>query len=91
MDTDRDFLQVRVIPNASREMLAGTVDGVVKVKLQAVPEGGRANRSLCGFLARAAGCSRREVVLIRGEKSRLKTVELPREAAHYLRELAEAD
>ncbi len=68
---------VRVIPNASRDELAGRTDGVLKIKLQAPAEGGRANRALCELLARACGCRPREVRIVSGEKSRLKVVELP--------------
>ena len=73
-------LKVRVIPNASRDEVVGAADGVLKVKLQAVPEGGRANKALCALLARHFDCRPREVRILSGEKSRLKLVELP--AAH---------
>ncbi len=69
-------LKVRVIPNASRDEVVGLVDDVLKVKLQAVPEGGRANKSLCALLARHFGCRPREIRILSGEKSRLKVVEL---------------
>jgi uncharacterized protein YggU (UPF0235/DUF167 family) len=59
--------------------------GVLKVKLQAVAEGGRANRALCAFLALKGGCRRREVQLVSGEKSRQKVVAVPAEAARKLR------
>lgn len=71
-------IQVRVIPNASRDELVGWQDAILKVKLQAVPEGGRANKALCALLAKETGCHRREVRIISGEKARNKLVELPR-------------
>jgi hypothetical protein len=70
-------LNVRVIPNAARDEVVGLLDGVLKVKLQAVPEDGRANRALQALLARQYGCRPREVHLVAGAKSRLKIVELP--------------
>jgi uncharacterized protein (TIGR00251 family) len=75
-------ISVRVIPNAGRDEVVGWMDGaVLKVKLQAVPEDGRANRALCALLAARLGCRPREVRIVAGEKSRAKLVELPDGAA----------
>ena len=70
-------IRIRVIPNASRDTVAGWQEGVLRVKLQAVPEGGRANRALIAFLSRELGCHRREIRILSGETSRHKVVELP--------------
>jgi uncharacterized protein (TIGR00251 family) len=70
-------LDVHVIPNASRNEIVGRQGNVLKIKLQAVPEGGKANKALCAFLAREFGCRKREVRIVSGEKSRMKVVELP--------------
>ncbi|MEX0326469.1 MAG: DUF167 domain-containing protein [Puniceicoccaceae bacterium] len=72
-------LQVRVIPNAGRDEVVGLQDDVLKVKVRAIPEDGRANAALCETLAKAAGCRAREVRIVRGQKSRTKLVELPGE------------
>jgi uncharacterized protein (TIGR00251 family) len=72
-------LSVRVIPNAGRDQIVGWVDDSLKVKLQAVPEDGKANKALCGLLAKAVGCRPRDVVILTGEKSRLKSVSIPAE------------
>ncbi|MGC9451231.1 MAG: DUF167 domain-containing protein [Oceanipulchritudo sp.] len=71
------LLKVRVIPNASREEIVGMREGILKVKLQAVPEGGRANKALCRLLAGEFGCRTRQIRILSGEKSRDKVVELP--------------
>jgi uncharacterized protein (TIGR00251 family) len=70
-------LDVRVVPNASRDEIVGWQDGVLKIKLQAVPEDGKANKALCALLAKELGCHKREVRIISGEKSRTKVVEVP--------------
>jgi uncharacterized protein (TIGR00251 family) len=74
-------VRIRVIPNASRDAVAGWQEGVLRVKLQAVPEGGRANRALIAFLSRELGCHRREIRILSGETSRNKVVEVPEQAA----------
>ncbi len=53
---------------------------VLLIKLQAPPVEGKANTELLRFLAEALGCAKSQVVLLRGESSRLKVVELPEEA-----------
>ena len=69
-------LQVRVIPNAARDEIVGMLDGVLKVKVRAVPEDGRANRALLELLARHFGCRDRDISIVSGDRSRLKTIEL---------------
>lgn len=69
-------LNVRVIPNASRDEIVGESEGVLKIKLRAVPEGGRANKALCALLAKEYGCRSRDVRIVAGEKSRNKVVEI---------------
>jgi len=70
-------IHVRVIPNAARDEIVGWQDNVLKIKLQAVPEDGKANRALCLLLAKQIGCHKREVKIHSGEKSRKKIVEVP--------------
>jgi len=78
-------LQLRVVPNASRAEVVGWLEpGVLKVKVTAPPEGGRANKEVLALLAKTLGLGRRDAALVGGEKSRNKTVELvgiPDEAA----------
>ena len=70
-------LSIRAIPNAAKDEIVGWTEDILKVKLQAVPEDGKANRALCELLARHAGCRSREIRIISGEKNRNKIVELP--------------
>jgi len=68
-------LHLRVVPNAARSGVMGWMaDGCLKVKVQAPPDGGRANEAVCKTLAAALNIPRRAVTLIAGEKSRQKTL-----------------
>ncbi len=62
------------MPNASKTAVAGRLGDAVKVKLKAVPEGGRANAELLEFLAETLGLTGRSVSLHSGETSRDKRV-----------------
>jgi uncharacterized protein len=65
---------VRVVPNASRDAIEGTVGDAVKVRLRAPPADGKANRALAEVLAERLGIRPRDVILLAGETARTKRV-----------------
>ena len=67
-------LEVRVIPRARREEIAGERSGRVLVRLTAPPVDGAANAALCRFVARRVGVPLRSVSIVRGQTSRDKVV-----------------
>jgi uncharacterized protein (TIGR00251 family) len=74
---DSIHITIKALPGASKTEFAGVKDGRLRVRVAAAPEGGRANAELRSFFAKVLGCPARDVVLLRGEKSRLKTLALP--------------
>lgn len=69
------LLPIRVVPKASRSGVEGWMDdGVLKVKVQAPPEDGKANAEVCAVLAKALGLGKRAVTLAQGDKNRSKVV-----------------
>jgi len=70
-------LEVRIIPNASKDSITGfTEDGALKVRVQAPPVDGAANKRLIKLLAKSVGVSKSRVKIISGEKARIKLVEI---------------
>ncbi len=69
-------LELKVIPNAPRDEVAGWLGDALKVKLQAPALEDRANDALTAFLAGRLGLPRRAVVLVQGGKSRHKVVRI---------------
>ncbi|GAO03102.1 DUF167 family protein [Anaeromyxobacter sp. PSR-1] len=67
-------LELLVQPRASRTRAVGEHDGRLKIQLAAPPVDGAANAALVEFLAVALGVRRADVVLLRGETGRRKTV-----------------
>jgi uncharacterized protein len=65
---------VRVIPGASKNEVAGIQEGALKIKLTAPPVEGKANKACVDFLARLLGLRRSALAIVSGEKSRKKTV-----------------
>lgn len=74
-------LQVRVTPNASADRIEGVEtrdDGnvVLRVRVRAVPDKGKANAAVVALLAKALGIPKSDIALTSGETSRLKTLRL---------------
>ncbi|MDR0728217.1 MAG: DUF167 domain-containing protein [Puniceicoccales bacterium] len=70
-----DF-SLQVIPNASRNQVLSGAGGMLKLKVQAPPEEGRANRAVIELLAKHFGVPKRAIRLLSGEKSREKRVSI---------------
>lgn len=70
------LLRVRAVPNAKKTQFAGTLGDAVKIKVQAVPEGGRANAELSAFLAESLLLPKRSVSVVSGETSRDKILKV---------------
>lgn len=69
-------LELKIIPNAPRNEVTGWMGAALKVKIHAPALDGRANDALAVFLAERLGLSRRSVLLVRGDRSRHKTVRI---------------
>jgi uncharacterized protein (TIGR00251 family) len=67
-------LEVHVQPGAKRSEFVAMHGGCPKIRLAAPAIEGRANDALIDFIAAAFGVPKRNVVLIRGERSRRKTL-----------------
>jgi hypothetical protein len=69
-------LLVRVQPRASKNEIAGIIDGALKVRLQAPALEDRANVALCEFLAQLLKTPKSAVRILSGERSRVKRIEI---------------
>lgn len=76
MAEDFFLLRVRAVPNAKKTQFAGMLGDAVKIKVQAVPEGGRANAELAAFLAGTLDLAKRSVSVVSGETSRDKLLRI---------------
>lgn len=83
----QSLIKVRVLPRSSVSQLLGMEEGIYRIKLAAPPVEGRANRALQTFLAWKLGIPKRNVVIVSGERSRVKLIEirgLPQGETHRL-------
>jgi uncharacterized protein len=69
-------LEVYVQPRASRTELAGTYDGLIRIRIAAPAVENAANRALIDFIAQQLGIAKRRVRLVAGGTSRRKVLEV---------------
>jgi uncharacterized protein len=67
---------VKVVPRSSKTAVVGVLGGMLKVKLAAAPEKGKANESLVEFLADTLGVKRNAVTITSGHTSPIKTIQI---------------
>ena len=69
-------LFIYIQPGASQTAWAGMHDGIPKLRLKSRAIEGQANQALIEFLAEEYQVPKFKIVLIKGEKSRYKTIEI---------------
>ena len=69
-------LGVKVIPGGSRTALAGEYDGMIRVKLSAAPEKGKANQCLIEFMAKVLGIKKNSINIISGATKPVKKIQI---------------
>jgi len=67
---------VKVVPGSSKTCVCGLLDGIVKIKISAAPEKGKANRRLLEFLAKQLRVRKNAVSIISGQSSPVKRVQV---------------
>jgi uncharacterized protein (TIGR00251 family) len=84
------FLNIKAVPGASKSSLGEVSDEKLKVRIAAPPEDGKANEELRAFLAKTLEIPKKEIVVVSGEKSRLKTLRLPISAREKIEAVAKS-
>jgi uncharacterized protein (TIGR00251 family) len=68
------LLAIHAQPGAKRSGIAGLHGDALKVRIAASPVEGQANDELLAFVAEALGVPKKNVTLVKGARSRHKTV-----------------
>jgi len=67
----------KVVPGSSSPTrVCGLLDGMLKIKVSAAPERGKANRCLIEFLAKELGVKKNSVSIVSGRSKGVKQVEI---------------
>ena len=84
---DGVLIPVKVVPGASRDRIAGVLDGALKIQVSAPPEKGKANQAVVALLAKALGVRKNQVAVVRGRTTPRKTVRAEACSAEDVRRL----
>lgn len=63
------YLRVKAVPGAQHTAIVGLLGDRLKIRISAVPEGGKANTAIRGLLADAVNCKVSDVELVSGASS----------------------
>ena len=67
----------KIVPGSSSPTrMSGLLDGMLKVKVSAAPEKGKANQALIKFLAQQLGVKKNAVNIISGQTSPIKQIQV---------------
>jgi uncharacterized protein YggU (UPF0235/DUF167 family) len=93
VERERLLVDVRLTPRGGRDAVEGAErlsDGrsVLKARVRAVPEDGKANAALESLIAAELGIGRSQVAVVQGKTARLKTVALEGDTARLSAGLA---
>jgi uncharacterized protein len=86
-------LAVRLTPKGGRDAIEGWIRGadgakLLKVRVAAAPEAGKANKALIGLIADALGVAKTAVAIAGGETARLKRIDVDGDPEEIAKKLA---
>ena len=65
---------VKVVPGSSRTVFCGMYDDMYKIRLNAPPEKGKANKALMAYLAKLLAVKKNAVIIVSGQSSPIKQI-----------------
>ena len=69
-------IKIKLQPGSSKNQITGKEGDAFKVKVTSPPVDGKANRMLVELLAKCLGVPKRDIKIISGKSSKLKTVRI---------------
>jgi len=72
--TDGVVLNIRVVPRASKTGVAGIMGDAIRIRLQAPPVEGKANKALIRFLSELLDIPKGSITILSGDLARNKRV-----------------
>jgi len=66
----------KIVPGSSQTRICGIFNGMLKIKITAPPEKGKANRCLLEFLAKQLGVKKNAVSIISGQTNPIKQIKV---------------
>jgi len=73
-DGDGVTFTAKIVPGSSKTTISGLLDDMLKVRVAAAPEKGKANRCLVAYLAKQLGVKKKAVLIVSGQTNPIKQV-----------------
>ena len=67
---------VKVVPGSSKTACCEALDGMLKIKVAAAAEKGKANQCLIDFLAKKTGVRKRAISIVSGKSNPVKRIQI---------------
>jgi hypothetical protein len=80
------LFRAKIVPGSSKTAIAGEFDGMLKVKVSAPPEKGKANAALLDCLGKILGVKRNNITITSGQTNPVKTISVEGINKHELLE-----
>lgn len=80
---------VKIVPASSRTSVEGELGGMLKIKVAAAPEKGKANRELTAFLAKKLNVKKNDITIVSGHTGPVKTLEIKNVSAAEIKAVSE--
>lgn len=74
-DTSVTFF-TKIVPGSSKTAMAGTWDHMLKIKVAAPPEKGKANACVVAFLAKVLGVRKTDIQILSGQTHPVKQIQV---------------
>ncbi len=71
---DHILFSVKIVPGSSKTAISGTLENMIKIKVAAPPEKGKANQSVIDLLAQELGIKKKAVTIVSGRTSPVKRI-----------------
>lgn len=67
---------VKAVPGSSKTSIEGLIGDMLKVKLAAPPEKGKANKELISYLSKLLSIKKNDIKIVSGQSNPVKSVEV---------------
>ena len=75
-DAEGIAFTAKIVPGSSKTAVVGVLDGMIKVKVAAPPEKGKANQCLIAFLAKQLGLRKNAIQIVSGQTNPVKHIHI---------------
>jgi len=73
-DAEGVIFTAKIVPGSRRTVVAGTLEDMIKIRVAAAPEKGKANQALIAFLAQELGVKKNAIEILSGHTHPVKQV-----------------